>query len=66
MSHEKQNIDRSMCLNLCFKYMKTTHIQYANPLFSFQNYDSSESKLRREFEVYGPIRKVRLVTDVDR
>lgn len=26
--------------------------------FFFQNYDSSESKLRREFEVYGPIRKV--------
>ena len=29
--------------------------------FSFQNYDSSESKLRREFEVYGPIRKVGVV-----
>lgn len=24
----------------------------------FQNYDTSESKLRREFEVYGPIKKV--------
>jgi hypothetical protein len=29
-------------------------------LFFFQNYDSSESKLRREFEVYGPIKKVRI------
>jgi hypothetical protein len=27
-------------------------------LIYFQNFDSSESKLRREFEVYGPIRKV--------
>jgi len=26
----------------------------------FQNYDTSESKLRREFEVYGPIKKVRI------
>lgn len=24
----------------------------------FQNYDTSESKLRREFEGYGPIKKV--------
>lgn len=24
----------------------------------FQNYDTSESKLRREFELYGPIKKV--------
>ncbi|CAG0892648.1 unnamed protein product [Cyprideis torosa] len=28
------------------------------------NYDTSESKLRREFEVYGPIRKITLVTNV--
>jgi len=27
------------------------------------NYDTSESKLRREFEVYGPIRKITLVHD---
>ncbi|XP_074660911.1 U1 small nuclear ribonucleoprotein 70 kDa-like [Tubulanus polymorphus] len=27
------------------------------------NFDTSESKLRREFEVYGPIRMIRLVTD---
>ena len=26
--------------------------------FSLQNYDSSESKLRREFEVYGPVKRV--------
>lgn len=29
------------------------------------NYDTSESKLRREFEVYGPIRKIVLVHDSD-
>lgn len=29
-------------------------------LFCFlQNYDTSESKLRREFEVYGPVKKVK-------
>jgi U1 small nuclear ribonucleoprotein len=27
------------------------------------NYDSSESKLRREFEQYGPIKKINLVTN---
>ncbi len=27
-------------------------------LSSLQNYDTSESKLRREFEVYGAVRKV--------
>lgn len=28
------------------------------------NYDTSESKLRREFEVYGPVKKIHLVHDV--
>jgi U1 small nuclear ribonucleoprotein len=27
------------------------------------NYDSSESKLRREFDVYGPVKKVHLIMD---
>ena len=27
-------------------------------IFPFQNYDTTESKLRREFEVYGPIKRV--------
>ncbi|XP_052801165.1 U1 small nuclear ribonucleoprotein 70 kDa-like [Mya arenaria] len=27
------------------------------------NYDTSESKIRREFEVYGPIRKIKLASD---
>lgn len=31
----------------------------------FQNYDTSESKLRREFEVYGPIKKIVVVHNVD-
>lgn len=25
--------------------------------FPFQSYDTSESKLRREFEVYGPVKR---------
>ncbi|XP_067948851.1 U1 small nuclear ribonucleoprotein 70 kDa-like [Watersipora subatra] len=29
------------------------------------NYDTSESKLRREFEVYGPIKSIRMIHDVD-
>ncbi|XP_037828826.1 U1 small nuclear ribonucleoprotein 70 kDa [Lucilia sericata] len=27
------------------------------------NYDTSESKLRREFEIYGPIKKIVMITD---
>ena len=27
-------------------------------LFCVQNYDTSESKLRREFDVYGPVKRV--------
>lgn len=30
-----------------------------------QNYDTSESKLRREFEVYGPIKKIVLIQNAD-
>jgi RNA recognition motif-containing protein len=30
-------------------------------LLKFQNYDTSESKLRREFESYGAVKKVRMV-----
>lgn len=33
--------------------------------FSIQNYDTSESKLRREFEVYGPIKKIIVVHNLD-
>ena len=29
------------------------------------NYDSSESKLRREFETYGPIKRIRMVNDAN-
>ncbi|XP_064634247.1 U1 small nuclear ribonucleoprotein 70 kDa-like [Lineus longissimus] len=29
------------------------------------NYDTSESKLRREFEVYGPIKTIKIATDKD-
>ncbi|GFN87306.1 hypothetical protein PoB_001381200 [Plakobranchus ocellatus] len=28
-----------------------------------KNYDTSESKLRREFEVYGPVKKICLIND---
>lgn len=31
----------------------------------FQNYDTSESKLRREFEKYGPIKKIIMVQNND-
>jgi U1 small nuclear ribonucleoprotein 70kDa len=34
-------------------------------LFIFQNYDTSESKLRREFEIYGPIKKILMIQDKD-
>lgn len=29
------------------------------------NYDTSESKLRREFEVYGPIKKIIMISDME-
>lgn len=32
---------------------------YKSLFVSRINYDTSESKLRREFEIYGPIKKVR-------
>jgi U1 small nuclear ribonucleoprotein len=28
-----------------------------------QNYDTSESRLKREFDVYGPIKTVRIIYD---
>ncbi|VDL97627.1 unnamed protein product [Schistocephalus solidus] len=33
-------------------------------LFSWLNYDTSEHKLRREFDVYGPIKKISMIKDV--
>ena len=29
-----------------------------------QNYETSESKLRKEFEQFGPVKKINMVTDV--
>lgn len=31
----------------------------------FQNYDTSESKLRREFEVYGTIKKIIVIQNAE-
>lgn len=42
----------------CMKWLNVFYAEILMIFFFFQNYDSSESKLRREFEVYGPIRKV--------
>jgi len=42
---------------------KATSDPYRTLFVSRINYDTSESKLRREFEVYGPIKKVSLATD---
>lgn len=33
--------------------------------FFFQNYDTSEAKLRREFEMYGPIKKIILTHNTE-
>lgn len=59
------------CISIFHTYVNTPILLHAlhavgfspvafpkNCFFYLQNYDSSESKLRREFEVYGPIRKV--------
>jgi len=42
---------------------RATSDPYKTLFVSRINYDTSESKLRREFEVYGPIRKVIMVND---
>lgn len=34
-------------------------------VFVFQNYDTSESKLRREFEVYGTIKKIIVIQNAE-
>lgn len=36
-----------------------------NHIFFLQNYDTSESKLRREFESYGAIKKILVINNSD-
>lgn len=36
---------------------------YFIKIIPFQNYDTSESKLRREFEIYGKILKIVIIHD---
>lgn len=53
-----------LCLNL-FHYLISQHVINKRWTYvTFQNYDTSESKLRREFEVYGPIKKVRICNNI--
>jgi len=42
---------------------KATGDPYKTLFVARINYDTSESKLRREFEIYGPIKKIRMVHD---
>jgi len=44
---------------------KATEDAYATLFVARINYETSERKLKREFEVYGPIKKVRLIKDLD-
>eukprot|EP00026_Physarum_polycephalum_P007173 Phypoly_transcript_07230.p1 GENE.Phypoly_transcript_07230~~Phypoly_transcript_07230.p1 ORF type:complete len:299 (+),score=50.32 Phypoly_transcript_07230:72-968(+) len=45
------------------KSAKATGDAYKTLFISRVNYDTTESKLKREFEEYGPVKKVRLVHD---
>jgi U1 small nuclear ribonucleoprotein len=45
------------------KSTKATGDAYKTLFVARVNYDTSESKLKREFEEYGPVKKVRLVHD---
>jgi U1 small nuclear ribonucleoprotein len=42
---------------------KATSDPYKTLFVGRLNYDTSEHKLKREFEIYGPVKKVRIVTD---
>lgn len=43
--------------------MRTTNS--SNSLYILQNYDTSEAKLRREFEMHGPIKKIILTHNTE-
>ncbi|KAM3407923.1 hypothetical protein ACQJBY_001324 [Aegilops geniculata] len=43
----------------------TTSDPYKTLFVARLNYETSESRVKREFEAYGPIKRVRLVTDKD-
>lgn len=44
---------------------KATSNAFATVFVSRLSYDTNEKKLRREFELYGPIRSIRVVTDAE-
>ncbi len=44
---------------------KTTGNAFATVFVARLSYDTNEKKLRREFDVYGPIRSIRVVQDQD-
>lgn len=53
------------CYCWWFRYLALRFIYVVFFVIFFQNYDTSESKLRREFEVYGPIKKIVVVHNID-
>lgn len=47
------------------KLSETVYPVFIQFNFFFQNYDTSESKLRREFEVYGTIKKIIVIQNAE-
>ncbi|VEL25989.1 unnamed protein product [Protopolystoma xenopodis] len=56
-------LERDLALWNPKKNPDATSDPYSTLFVARLNYDSGESKLRREFEVYGPIRRIVLIKD---
>ncbi|GFR83989.1 U1 small nuclear ribonucleoprotein 70 kDa-like [Elysia marginata] len=62
---------RSLSLSYCYRadregcFRRMSHIQalHVGGLGKVWNYDTSESKLRREFEGYGTVKKISVIND---
>jgi U1 small nuclear ribonucleoprotein len=61
---EEEKIQKILATWDPHKSTKATGDAYKTLFVSRVNYDTAESKIKREFEEYGPIKKVRVVTDI--
>jgi len=61
-AHQQQNEENAKKWDPT-KDPKSTGDPYRTLFITKMNYNTTEHKLKREFEIYGPIKKVRIVTD---
>jgi len=62
---ERQRIERELKEWDPHNNPKATDEAYKTLFVSRLSYNTSESKLKREFEQYGPIKQVKMITDLD-